>query len=143
MKPKFDKISIFSILFILFLISIPGVMAYHFTDWRTNTFMADTGRIEAHPEFQEGVRIFDDRVVLNKGKSLTFNKSRLVFKGLTDKIIHLDVFLLDLDPQYAYAHHISTADAITGVRLGDSKFELLNVSQKTLQFKISDLYTTY
>ncbi len=143
MKPKFDKISVISILIILSLISIPGVYAYYFTDRFTDELAQDVNLRTAIPEFQEESRIFDDRVVLRKDKSLTFNNSRLVFKGLTDKMIHLDVFLLDLDPQYAYAHHISKADAIAGVRLGDSKFKLLKVNKKILQFKIFDLYNTY
>lgn len=140
MKPKFDKISFFSILFILFLISIPGVYAYHFTDWKNDTLSQGISQRTAYPEFQEDSRIFDKRVLLRKDKSITLNKSKLVFKGLKDKMIHLDVYLLELDPDAAYPHYISKADAFKGVRLGDSKFQLLKVDKKTLQLKIVDLY---
>ena len=143
MKPKFDKISVISILIILFLISIPGFYVYYFQDWRTNEFSQDVAQRKAIPEFQEESRIYNERVVLRKDKSFTFNNSRLVFKGLKDKMIHLDVFLLDLDPEYAYPHYISKADATAGVRLGDSKFQLLKVNKKILQLKIFDLYNTY
>jgi len=140
MKPKIDKISFFSILFILFLISIPGFYAYHFTDWKNEALSRDISQRNAYPEFQEDSRIFDKRIMLRKDKSVTLNKSKLVFKGIKDKMIHLDVYLLELDPEAAYPHYISKADALKGIRLGDSRFQLLKVSKKTLQLKIVDLY---
>lgn len=140
MKQKIDKISIFSMLFILFLISIPGFYAYYFTDWRSTNFFQDTAQRAAIPEFQEDSKIFDNRIVLRKDKSITVNKSRLVFKGLKDEMIRLDVSLLEFDPESVYHRNISMADAENGIRVGDSKFQLLKVSRKTLQLKIVDVF---
>ncbi len=140
MKPKIDKISFISILIILCLISIPGFYVYYFTDSQNDNLFQEAGLREAYPEFQEESKIFDKRIVLRKDKSITVNKSKLVFKGLKDKVIHLDVYLLDFDPESAYPHYISKADALKGVRLGDSTFQLLKVNNKTLQLKLVDLY---
>lgn len=140
MTPKIDKISIFSMLFILCLISVPGVYAYFFTDWQHTSFFQDTSQRQAIPEFQERSKIFDNRIVLKKDKSITIHKNRLVFKGLKDQMIQLDVFLLELDPEYAYHRQFSKADAQNGIRVGDSKFKLLKVNRKTLQLEIVDAY---
>ncbi len=143
MNPKIDKISIFSMLFILCLVSVPGFYAYFFTDWRNNNFFQDASQRKAIPEFQEDSKIFGSRIVLRKDKSITVNKNRLVFKGLKDKMIHLDVFLLELDPESAYPRFISKADAQKGIRIGDSTFQLLKVNKKTLQLKIVDAHKSF
>ncbi len=140
MKPKINKISFFSSLFILFLISIPGFYAYYFTDWRNEKSFQDADRRRAYTEFQEDSRIFDDRILLRKDKSLVVDKNRLVFKGVKDNVVHLDVYLLELDPESAYPHYISKADADKQIRIGDSTFEVLKVNKRTLQLKILDRY---
>ncbi len=140
MAPKIDKLSIISSLIIFSIISIPGVYAYYFTDWNNATFLTDNGQRRAHPEFQEDSKIFDKRLMLKKDKSIMVAKNRLVFRGFRDKTIHLDVFLLELDPDRAYPHRISKADARKGIRLGDSRFKLLDVSRNTLQLEILDLF---
>jgi len=140
MKPEIDKVSIISMLIILFLISITGGYVYYFTDWRNDSFSKDVAQRPLIPEFQEDSRIFDKRIILRKNKSITVNKNRLVFKGFKDKRIHLDVYLLELDPEYAYSHYISKSDTNKKIRLGDSTFQLLKVSKGVLQLKLVDLY---
>lgn len=140
MKPKTNKIAIISMAIILCLISIPVAYAYYFTDWRNNKLLQGTAQRQAIPEFQENSRIFDTRVLLRKNKSITVNNSRLVFKGIKDDRIHLDVYLLELDPEYAYPHYISKADVHKKIRLGDSTFQLLDVDKRILQLKIINLY---
>lgn len=140
MSPKINKIGVISSLIILFLISIPGIYAYHLTDWKTDRFFQDTAQRQVIPEFQEDSRILENRIVLRKDKSITVNRSRLVFKGFKDEKIHLDLYLLELDPDAAYPHYISKADALKGIRLGDSSFRLLKVSKRTLQLKIVEMF---
>jgi hypothetical protein len=140
MKPKIDKISIISMSIIFSLIYIMGFYAYYFTDWKTDSFSQEVVQGQVIPEFQEESRIIDNRILLRKNKSITVNKNRLVFKGLKDKMIHLDVYFLELDPEYAYPHYISKTDVHKRIRLGDSIFQLLKVSKGVLQLKIVDLY---
>ncbi|THB78664.1 MAG: hypothetical protein D3926_12650 [Desulfobacteraceae bacterium] len=142
MKPNIDKAGIFSMLIITGLITAIGSYIYFFVDWRNNSFLQDTSQRRAIPEFQEDSKIFGTRIVLRKDKSITVNKTRLVFKGLEKKMIHLDVFLLELDPESAYPRFISKADAQKGIRVGNSTFKLLKVNRKTLQLKLIDTYKT-
>ena len=140
MKSPINKIGIISSLIISVLITIPGVYAFYFMDWKTDTLSQTSEPMEVVPEFQEDSRIFDQRIVLRKDKSITVNRSRLVFKGVKDDLIHMDVFLLELDPDYAYPHYISQSDTKKLIRLGDSTFQVLKISRGALQLKIVDLY---
>ena len=142
MKPKIDKTAVFSMLFILSLISIPVFYAVYFTDEKDQRFFTQASQRGAIPEFQEDSKLYDTRIVLRKDKAFTINRSRLVFKGIKDRKIHLDVFLLELDPESAYPHYISMDDAYEGIQLGDSRFKLLKASGRTLQLEIVDLYKT-
>jgi hypothetical protein len=139
-EPKIDKASIISMLIIFSLISATGIYAFYFTDWRNDTISKEMAQRPLIPEFQEDSRILDQRIVLRKNKSITVNKNKLVFKGFKDERIHLDVYLLELDPEYAYSHYISTADTHKTIRLGDSIFQFLAVDKGVLQLKIVDLY---
>ncbi len=125
---------------IFFLISIPGFYAYYFTDWKNDSLLQNAAQIKVIPEFQEDSKILDNRIIFRKNKSISVNNSRLVFKGLKDDMIHLDLYLLELDPEFAYPQYISTADAFNGIRLGDSTFKLLKVNKRTLELKIVDLF---
>jgi hypothetical protein len=140
MKPKIDKISIISMSIIFSLISILGFYAYYFTDLKTDSLSQEVAQGQVIPEFQEESRIIDNRILLRKNKSITVNKKRFVFKGFKDNMVHLDVYLLELDPEYAYPHYISKTDVHKRIRLGDSTFQLLKVSKGVLQLKIVDLY---
>lgn len=140
MKPNISKISIISMLIMLFIISIPVIYAYYFTDWKNDTFFQDTAQRQVIPEFQEDSKIFDRRILLRKDKSITVDKNRLVFKGFKDEMVRLDVYFLELDPDYAYPHYLSKSDTQSAIRVGDSTFQLLSVTKGSLQLKIVDLY---
>lgn len=140
MAPKINKIGVISTLIIFFLISIPGVWAYYFADWKDPGFFTDTDQRQVIPEFQEDSRAFGRRILLRKDKGIIVNKSRLVFKGVADHKIRLDVYLLELDRDYPYPHYISTDEAAGPFRLGDTRFQLLKVSGGSLQLEVVDLF---
>ena len=79
-----------------------------------------------------------DRAVLMLGEAVSVNRTRLVFRGLQDGAIHLDLYLLDLDAQYPYPKQIPKDAAREGFRLGSGRYQLLSVNQKTLTLKILD-----
>lgn len=118
--------------------TIPVIWAWQFTDWKTERlFEQNAGVI---PEFQEDSRIFDNRILLRKDKAITVNKSRLVFRGMEGNRIRLDLYLLELDPDYAYPHYISEVASRGPFRLGDTQFQLLDISRGVLQLRIVDLF---
>ena len=75
---------------------------------------------------------------MKKDKSITVDKNRLVFKGLKDNMIHMDVYLLELDPESAYPFYIPKANAPKDIRVGESLFKVLKVNTRTLQLKRVD-----
>jgi hypothetical protein len=85
---------------------------------------------EARPPTKS--EVLDGRVILMRDEALTISRNRLVFRGLEDGTILLDLYLLDLDSQYAYPRQITRELADEGFRLGDSRYRLLSVNQKTL-----------
>ena len=140
MKSGIDKISIISTIIIVALISMTGLYAYYFTDWKDDRFFQDVAQRQVIPEFQEDSRIIDNRIILKKDKGIIVNRSRLVFKGMKDQRIHLDVYLLELDPDHAYPCSIAKEEGHQNIRLGDSTFQILKASKNILQLKIVDLY---
>ena len=82
--------------------------------------------------------VMADRAVLMRGEAVTVNRNRLVFQGLADGTIHLDLYLLDLDAKYPYPKQSPRAAARESFRLGTDRYQLLTVNQKTLTLKILD-----
>jgi hypothetical protein len=76
--------------------------------------------------------ILPDRVVLLKDQAVTIDRTRLVYKGLQDGLIHLHLGLLDLDPQYNYPKTISPSATETTIQLGGRRYRLAKVNRSTL-----------
>ncbi len=79
-----------------------------------------------------------DRVILMREEAVTVNRTRLVFQGLKDGAIRLDLYLLDLDSKYPYPKQISKSAAREEFRLGSGRYQLINVNRKALTLKILD-----
>lgn len=80
--------------------------------------------------------VASDRVILMRGEAVTVNRTRLVFLGQADGLIHLDLYLLDLDSEYPYPKQIPKAVAREAFRLGPGRYQLLTVNRKALTLKI-------
>ena len=76
------------------------------------------------------------RVILMRGETVTVNRTRLVYLGLKDGAIHLDLYLLDLDSKYPYPKQIPKTVARKEFRLGPGRYQLLTVNGKALTLKI-------
>ncbi len=51
--------------------------------------------------------VTDRRVVLMKDEPVTIGRTRLVYRGLTGERARVDIYLLDMDSEYAYPRRIS------------------------------------
>lgn len=80
--------------------------------------------------------ITTDRLAMMIGENITVNRTRLVYKGLRDGAICLDLYLLDLDTQYPYPKQIPRAVAREGFRLGAGQYQLVTANRKALTLKI-------
>lgn len=141
MEPFLSKFKSFPLLLFVFLVLTMMSVYFLLSNPEPNELFERVKESKANTDFTKRSMVFKDEVVLLKDKGVTINNSRLVFTGFEDEVIHLDLFLLELDPQYAYHQTLSKVSAKEGVRLGDSEFRLLSVNKKKLNLKINTLYT--
>lgn len=106
-------------------------------------FPGDTqARLEEYRRRAEATRparksmVTTDRVVLIKGEAVTVKQNRLVYKGLADGAICLDMYILDLDTQHPYPKKIPKAEARKGFRLGYGQYQMVTANRKALTLKI-------
>jgi hypothetical protein len=69
------------------------------------------------------------RVVLRRDEKNSFGKVDVVYRGVEDDHVRLDVFIRDLDPHYAYRREIAYGAAKKGFRLGGVHFELISAGR--------------
>ncbi len=143
MTPLTSKYRPLSILLIIFLISIPVVVNHYVPISGPSSLFQRTVYRKARTNFIVHSNVLKDNVVLVKGESVTTNKCRLVFRSLVGQNIRLDLYLLELDPEYAYVQNISKAAAMKGFRMGDSEYQLISVNRKILKLKIKQFYNAY
>ena len=77
-----------------------------------------------------------DQVILMIGEAVTVNRTRLVYQGVQDGTIHLDLYLLDLDSKYPYPKQIPKSAARERFRLGPGRYQLLTANRKALTLRI-------
>ena len=69
------------------------------------------------------------RVVLRRDVRNSFGKVDVIYRGKQDDQIKLDVFIRDLDPDYAYRREIDQREAEDGFRLGGVRFDLISAGR--------------
>jgi hypothetical protein len=143
MTPLTNKYKPISILLILCLVSTPIFISHYVSKSGTNRLFQRAIHRKTNTDFTEYSKVYKDKVVLEKDDGVIVNNCRLVFKGIEDKMIHLNLYLLELDPEVAYPQKLSKKAALEGVRMGDSEFRLISVNKKQLTLKINTLYKTY
>ena len=110
-------------------------------------YRASTGRLEQRRrEYQQRAdaaqpvrrtTVMTDRIVLIRDEAAEVDRIRMVYRGIEDDRILLDVYLLDLDPAYPYSRRISVAEAEKGIRIGPRGYRLKSVSRKSLVLRFA------
>lgn len=95
---------------------------------------------EGRKEFDVGGRPVQstataDQVILTKNEKLVIGRTCLVYKGVEKKIILVDLYLLDLDPEQAYEKRFLKKDAKKQILLGERRYRLLSVNSQHLILK--------
>ncbi|MDJ0883678.1 MAG: hypothetical protein QNJ48_05930 [Desulfobacterales bacterium] len=75
------------------------------------------------------VNVSRAHVVLRRGVRNSFGKVDVVYRGIKDDQIKLDVFIRDLDPDYPYRREIDQREAKDGFRLGGVRFDLISAGR--------------
>jgi hypothetical protein len=85
--------------------------------------VASAAGAEPHPD---EARV---RVVLHRGAKYNFGQVDVIYRGVEDEHVRLDVFIRDLDPHYPYRREIAYRKAQEGFRLGGVQFELISAGR--------------
>jgi hypothetical protein len=69
------------------------------------------------------------RILLRRDEKNSFGKVDVVYRGIDDGHVKLDVFIRDLDPHYPYHRKIAYRTAKEGFHLGGLRFELISAGR--------------
>ena len=128
-KRRWQTILFFSVLAILFIAIFYG--AFHGPwDPRFRRRMEETARQykKAPPP-----PIQKDKITLTRNEPLTVGKNRFLFYGIEENQVHIAVYLLELDPEFAYHYRIPIKEARKGFRMGGQYFVLRSQRQNRIQ----------
>lgn len=120
------------ILFFMVTGSVFGLFLYLITAGAVETnARANTGNVGVASA--AGAELSSDeprvRVVLRRDVKNSFGKVDVIYRGLENDHVKLDVFILDLDPGYPYRRKIAYHSAKDGFRLGGMRFELISAGR--------------
>ena len=77
----------------------------------------------------------DKPVVLAKNHGAQTDTARIVYRGRQNGSLHMDLFILQLDPHYGYPHTIDECRARKGFQLGDDYFAVSAASDSKISLK--------
>ena len=124
-------------LFLIFLtVAVPFAIIYYLsTDYYNQSYQ----KLRKNPN-DAGREIRSarttDRIVLKRNEKMVVKRTCLVFKGVEKKVILLDLYLLDLDPEQPYLITLSRHDADKELTIGGNKFKLISVNNQYLNLKL-------
>ncbi|GEM_PF-3509728 len=96
-----------------------------------------TSRIMRPIEPAPSMHVKGNEITLPRDQELTFNRARLVYRGLEGECLKIDVALLDLDPSYYYKHRINLTEAKRGVTIGGQRFSVIAANKSVLRLKLA------
>ncbi|MGD9096606.1 MAG: hypothetical protein PVF97_00890 [Desulfobacterales bacterium] len=129
-EPKYKWLPV--IFFILTGVTL-GVSLYLVTasamDSEARAHAGNKGMVTAPPAAVDGAK--PSQVVLRKDVRTRFDKVDVVYRGIENGSLRLDVFIRELDPDYPYRREIERRKASEGFRLGGVRFELISAGRNT------------
>ncbi len=134
-----------AILFIIFCLAIPFGITYYvsmpasqarYEGWRTR------GRgIAANVKLTS--RVSAKQLLLVKNDRVKIKNTCLVFRGLEKGEVMLDLYLLELDPGYAYPQRFSRDNNGDAIRLGDVTYTVASANNYSLTLKVLQAMGAY
>lgn len=123
-----------AIFFILACLSIPFAITYYVsTDaYRDRYEEWQTANRRAGVEDVSKSRVMEEKVLLVKDDRLRVCKTELVYRGIREGQILLDLCLLELDPEVVYPQRFSQTHTPMEIRLGDVSYTIFSVSSRAL-----------
>ncbi len=87
-------------------------------------------------------KISSGQVLLVKDKKIEIDKTSIVFKGLADNTVKMEIYLLELDPKVPYPLKFSKQSVSDGIWIGNVLYQLVSVKDNLLRLRIQDSYST-
>ena len=85
---------------------------------------------------QEPILYKNERVLLTKDHGVQVNGERIVYRGSQRGALHMDLYILQLDPHYGYPHWIEADQARKGFRMGNHRFQVVAASDSKISLKL-------
>ncbi len=136
--PSPEKKNLLTPLFIITILTIAfGILYYVSTDFYKQRYP------KGRKEFDYSGRpvqqiVTTGQLILPKNEKLVIDRTCLVFKGVDQKMIIIDLYLLDLDPEQAYEKRFLKKAAKKELLLGKGRYHLISVNDKNLVLKKID-----
>lgn len=96
--------------------------------------------LEEHQPDVFDIRKIKKNVLLQKGHKTIIDKTCMVFKGVSQGKVLLDLYMLEMDPDASYPHHFSKESLKNGIWLNNIKYQLVSVKKNALRLKVMDIY---
>ncbi|BBO81530.1 hypothetical protein DSCO28_20960 [Desulfosarcina ovata subsp. sediminis] len=75
--------------------------------------------------FQDRIARPDGPIMLVRDREVRVDGARIVYRGSHAGRLHLDLYILALDPHYGYPHRIEEKSARQGFVIGSHHFQLI------------------
>ncbi len=130
-------------LLLLLILAIPFMLMYYLsTDFykrRAEQWQTSTTSVMGSTQKS---RVNTDQVILKKDEMIDVGKTRLVYRGIENRMIQIDLYLLDLDPKESFRLKFSKKQAKKEISIGDDKYRLLSMNDRFLNLKIVSQFRT-
>ena len=114
-----------STLFLGSVITVTGVLLYRIVAGQVDPYYTQWATKSAALKSSINLSsVTDERVVLVKDEPVTVARCRMVYRGLVGDSALLDLYLLDLDPEYAYPRRIPRSAEGEVLNLGGRHYRL-------------------
>ncbi len=87
-------------------------------------------------------KISSGQLLLVKNEKIEIDKTSIVFKGLADNTVKMEIYLLELDPQVPYPLKFNKQSVSDGIWIGNVLYQLVSVKDNLLRLRIQDSYST-
>lgn len=127
-----------TIVFISFTLAIPFAITYYIS---TRDLQNRYDGWQREPQ-ATGIPSKSGQVLLLKNKRLIIGRTCVIFRGASDNVINIDLYLLDLDPDIPYPLKFTKQSVRDGIWLGNVQYRLVSLKGNILRLKIHDSYST-
>jgi hypothetical protein len=136
---------------VIYLVLLPFILLFisglYKSMNRTENLHAElAGTLDSQDLLEEHLPGFFDaglikaNVDLQKGHKKIIDKTGMVFKGVSQGNVLLDLYVLEMDPDVSYPLNVSKKSLRQGIWIDNMKYRLVSLTKNALRLKIMDAY---